>query len=491
MKFPAFLLPFLLTPLMAADPIHIDGRRELFVDSFLLDAMKGTSLRLAIPRDEGVAFAFDKPWEGPFSGYATILTLPDGRLQAYYRGKQVQDKDGSDSEVTCVAESKDGKTWTKPDLNIYEIMGEKKNNIVLAYAKTSCHNFSPFVDTRADVPKDEKFKALAGTIEGGGLFAWKSEDGLNWQRMSENPVMPNDSISYPWKFDSQNVAFWSSAEKRYVSYYRVFENKVRRIVRSESQDFLTWTPPVLMEYRHPVSKAPIEHLYTNQTHPYFRAPHLYVAIAARFMPGRQVLSDEQAKEIHVDPRYFRDTSDAIFMTTRPNEGGDNLSHYDRTFLEGFIRGGIGIQNWVSRTNYPALNVVPTGASEMSIYVNQDYAQPTSHMRRYSLRTDGFASLHCEYSGGNAVTRPIVFSGKHLSINFSTSAAGGVRIGFEDLDGKPIPGFTMGDGILLIGNEIDRQVHWKSGSDLSALAGKPVRMRISMKDADVYSFQFTE
>jgi hypothetical protein len=45
--------------------------------------------------------------------------------------------------------------------------------------------------------------------------------------------------------------------------------------------------------------------------------------------------------------------------------------------------------------------------------------------------------------------------------------------------------------MQIGNEIDRKVTWKSGTDVSALAGKPVRLRISMKDADVFSFQFTE
>jgi hypothetical protein len=65
----------------------------------------------------------------------------------------------------------------------------------------------------------------------------------------------------------------------------------------------------------------------------------------------------------------------------------------------------------------------------------------------------------------------------------------VKIGFEDADGKPIPGFAIADGVAQIGNEIDRRVTWKSGSDVSALAGKPVRMRISMKDADVFAFQF--
>ena len=207
------------------------------------------------------------------------------------------------------------------------------------------------------------------------------------------------------------------------------------------------------------------------------------------MPNRQVLSDEQARAINVNPGYFKDTSDAIFMTTRPSESKEHLGRYERTFLEGFIKGGIGAQNWVSRTNYPALNVVPTGASEMSIFVNQDYAQPTAHLRRYSLRTDGFASLHCSYAGGHAITKPILFEGRELSLNFSTSAAGGVKIGLEDPSGKPIQGFSIDDAVTQIGNEIDRRVSWKSGTDVSALAGKPIRLRISMKDADLFSFQF--
>ena len=174
-----------------------------------------------------------------------------------------------------------------------------------------------------------------------------------------------------------------------------------------------------MEYRTLAgTPAPIEHLYTSQTHPYFRAPHLSIALAARFMPGRQVLSAEEAAAIGVNPGYFKDTSDAIFMTTR---GGPA---YDRTFLSSFIRPGIGANNWVSRTNYPALGVIPTGETEMSCYTNQDYAQPTSHLRRYSLRLDGFGSAHADYGGGELVTRPLVFAGNRLTLNFATSAAGG-------------------------------------------------------------------
>lgn len=475
----------------ASDPIDIGGRRELFVDSFLIDQLNGVRLQMHAPRDEGIAFSFDKPWEGLFSGYVTILPIEGGGLRAYYRGKAVANRDGSEEEVTCVAESKDGRTWTKPELGLYEVNGSKANNIVLMRANTATHNFSPFRDIRPGVPEEECFKAFGGTLEGGGLFAWKSADGYRWTKMADAPVIHKAMVPYKYMFDSQNLAFWSEAERKYVAYYRVVEGGIRRIVRSESSDFLTWSPPVLLGYRHLAGDAPIEHLYTNQTSPYFRAPHLYVAIAARFMPGRQVLTDEQARAIHVNPGYFKDTSDAIFMTTRPAEGADHLAVYDRTFLEGFIRGGIGAQNWVSRTNYPALNVVPSGPAEISLYVNQDYAQPTAHLRRYSLRVDGFASLHCGYDWGHAITKPILFAGRELSLNFSTSAAGGVKVGIEEADGKPIPGFSIEDCQMQIGNEVDRRVTWKSGPDVSALAGKPVRLRISMKDADVFSFQFTK
>ncbi|MGD9747531.1 MAG: hypothetical protein AB7I98_19280 [Verrucomicrobiales bacterium] len=489
MKSIVFLLAGAACVSHAAEPVRIGDRRELFTDQFLIGEMQGTWLQLQTPRDEGIALKFDQPWEGGFSGYVSILQIGD-QLRAYYRGKPIANRDGSDDEVTCCAESDDGIHWSRPEVGVYEVQGTRKNNVVLMNAHTVTHNFCPFLDDRPGVPDNERFKAFGGTMEGGGLFAYRSADGLRWEKMQGEPVITKAMVPYKYMFDSQNVPFWSAAERKYLCYYRVFENNIRRIVRSESSDFLTWSPPVLMAYRNPSMEAPIEHLYTNQTHPYFRAPHLYVSIAARFMPGRRVLTDEQAAAIKVNPGYFKDTSDAIFMTTRPVEGTAHSGFYDRTFLEGFIRGGIGAQNWVSRTNYPALGIARTGPEEMSVYVNQDYAQPTAHLRRYSLRLDGFSSLRCGYAGGHMVTKPLVFSGRELSLNFSTSAAGGIKVGFEDPDGNPIPGFSLDDCQMQIGNEIDRKVSWKSGTDIRAVAGKAVRLRFSMKDADLFSFQCT-
>ena len=42
---------------------------------------------------------------------------------------------------------------------------------------------------------------------------------------------------------------------------------------------------------------------------------------------------------------------------------------------------------------------------------------------------------------------------------------------------------------LVGDEIGRSVAWDGGFSVSELAGKPVRLRVVMKDADLYSLRF--
>lgn len=452
-------------------PIELGSRLELFADHFLIDKLTGVNLSLERPRDEGIVLRFDKPWEGRFCGYATILH--DGpRYRFYYRGMPASGSDGSTGEVTCVAESKDGISWTKPELGLFEVHGTKANNVILAGLAPFSHNFCPMLDTRKGVPKAERYKALAGTGSS-GLAAFVSEDGLRWKKLREQAVITKGA------FDSQNVPFWSEHEQAYLCYFRVFEKGIRRIARTTSKDFISWTPPVMMGY----GDRPVEHLYTNQTSPYFRAPHLYVGTAARFMPNRQVLTPEQAKAINVDPGYFKDCSDGVLLTSR---GGN---HYDRTFMEGFVNPGIGLENWVSRTNYPALNIVRTGPAEMSLYVNQNYGQPTSHLRRYSLRLDGLASVSAPFAGGEMLTKTLTFTGKELALNFATSAAGGIRVEIQDGAGKVIPGFALADSVETIGNEIERAVRWKAGPDVSSLTGKPIRLRFVMRDARLYSLRF--
>lgn len=459
----------------AEGPLALGCRRELFVDRYLVDHLDNATLRLNTPREAGVALRFDAPWELHHCGYVTVFQ--DGDLfRMYYRGLPLAAKDGTDAENTCYAESRDGIAWTKPMLGLFEVGGTRDNNVVLAHHAPLSHNFAPFLDTRPGVPADEHYKALGGTVES-GLVAFASEDGLHWRTIDDKPVITQGA------FDSQNVSFWSEHEQTYVCYLRSWTETnfggFRSVSRCTSPDFRTWSVPQEMDF----GGTPREHLYTNQTAPYFRAPHLYISTAARFMPGRRVLSEEEGARIGLSKGYAGDCSDAVLMSSR---GG---YVYDRTFMEGFVRPGLGLENWVSRTNYPACGVLQTGPGEMSIYVQHHYGQPTHHLVRYALRLDGFASLHADYAGGAMRSKPITFAGEGLYLNMSTSAAGRVRVEIQGEDGMPLAGYALDDCTELLGDDLEKRVTWKGGAGLAALAGKAVRLNITLQDADVYSLQF--
>jgi hypothetical protein len=451
----------------AKEVLHIGSRRELFVDRLLVGDLQNATLKLHTPQ---LMLPISPP--RPNGHYATVLKADD-KFQFYYRGDT---KPGNhwkkgweqyhDGEVTLYAESPDAIHWTTPRLGIYpDHPTFPAGNVVLMNEFLVNHNFTPFIDTRPGVPADERYKALGGlayqprpeflTVRErrgpGGLKAFASADGIHWRKLRDEPVVPEEWGKY---FDSQNYAFWSDAEQCYVCYFRRFINGHRGIARTTSKDFLTWTPFVEME-----ANLPNEHLYTPCTQPYFRAPHIYLALPTRFMANRGAATD------------------ILFMSTR---GG---SRFDREFTQSFIRPGIGAAGWANRANYAAIGIHQTGPAELSLFLTGG--------RRYTLRMDGFVSVNAPLSGGELVTRTFEFAGKQLEINYSTSAAGQVLVEIQDDTGKPIPGFTLADCTPVYGDHIARIVEWKNGSDVSSLAGKPVKLKFVMSDADLFAVKFNE
>lgn len=465
-------LPMLLSLSAFTQPVDIGSRRELFVDRLLIDKLQGVELKLHTP------VKAPRPRSPlPVRHMMTVIKNGD-RYQAYWRGSdpdyQGEKHTGHAGETVHYAESRDGHEWEFPELGLHEVGGTRKNNVILAQQPPFLTNFIPFLDTRSGVAPNERYKALAGypgpgdkrglAEPGRGLFAFVSPDGIHWTKQSEViPYQPQ------WRhaFDSANVSFWSEAEQQYVCYFRTWTDpeRLRSVSRTTSPDFRHWTDPVAMD-----PNLPGEQLYTNQTHPYFRAPHIYISLPTRFIPGRGSAPDYDLKD--------QNATDILLMTTRAGS-----SHYDRLFKHAFIRPGLEPEQWKNRANYVALNVVPTSPTEMSIYHRSG--------DRYVLRTDGFVSVNAGYAAGELLTRPLVFAGDRLRVNFSTSAAGSLRVELQQPDGTPIPGFTRDDCIPLIGDEIDGQVRWKSDTDLSTLAGKPVRLCWILQECDLYSFQFSQ
>ncbi len=472
------------------DSLDIGSRLEPFVDDYLIEDLEGLDLRVHRPREEEKVLHFDRPWEGNIPYFVNIYR--DGDIyRMNYRGRSAPDyviqeelEPGEEvmpthEEVACYAESRDGIRWVRTSLGQVEFRGSRDNNIL---DLKGASRFVPFKDANPQAPAESRYKAVAYTKRGEkpGLVPLHSPDGLHWKWMRPEPVITDGY------FDSQNVSFWDGERGIYVALYRDFKSGIRTLKYATSSDFVQWSTGRWVDY----GEVPREHLYTNATVPYFRAPHLFLAFPNRFSPWRipMHLRPGRGGERETEGPNKTGISDTVFMSSR-----DGLHWY--RFLEAFIRPGRDRRNWIHRNNLVGRGMVATGPDELSLYVIRHYTYPTAHLLRVSVRTDGFASLHAGYPGGEMVTKPLIFQGSKLILNYSTSAAGSIQSEIQDANGHPIPGFSLQDCIPIWGDEIEGRARWNhptSQTDqhpLKRLAGTTVRLRFVMKDADLYSLRF--
>jgi hypothetical protein len=284
--------------------------------------------------------------------------------------------------------------------------------------------------------------------------------------------MMSQAVITAGAFDSQNLAFWDAVRSEYRAYWRIFTAGhtdergwkpagVRAIRTATSKDFIHWTNQADLKY----VNSPDEHLYTNAVMPYFRAPHLLIGFPTRF----------QAKTEQVEPVFmtsrdgvlFRRWSEELIPITAPKDRGGNRSNY---------------MTW-------GLLQLPGQDRELSVYATEAYyAGPGSRVRRFTFRTDGVVSVRAR-GEGVLLTKLFTFAGSKLSFNIASKR--GTRVELQDQGGKPLPGFAMEDCLPIAGDFIEHTVRWKSGIDLIQHAGRPVRLRLAMNRADLYSIRFGE
>jgi hypothetical protein len=56
-------------------------------------------------------------------------------------------------------------------------------------------------------------------------------------------------------------------------------------------------------------------------------------------------------------------------------------------------------------------------------------------------------------------------------------------------GEVIPGYTLAKSVALQTDAVRARLQWQGVADLSALAGRSVKIRFSVQNADLYSFWF--
>ena len=514
MKYSAFALLLLgVGPLViAADkPPQIGTRLEVFVDDWLVDRFEGDAARhVHKPLGKEGVLMNDKPWEDTTLGYVSVLK--DGDLfRMYYRGHHHGGGEDARGEPMCYAESRDGIHWTKPNLGLFRYKGTTNNNIVLGgdgkkYLPTKKWrgklgfetglgwrgDMVPFIDTSPKVTPDARYKALVRGARGAhqipgkytdyGMYPFKSPDGLHWTLMSDKPVITKG------RFDSQNVAFWDAKHGRYVAFVRdLLKSYIRNVHIAVSDDFKNWTEPVPLKYSDKVDRQ----MYTNGVLPYKRAPHLLIGFPTEYTDLFAVA------QVH-----------PILMTSR--DGG----HLFQRYRQPLIPGDAPRERDGNRSNFMAHGLVRGNAREYFVYATEGYGYeetdalpkwkkksyaPQTRIRRFAFRVDGFVSVRSGPAGGALVTKPFVFKGSGLRLNYIAwprrigrpRSTGEIRVEIQDANGQPLKGFTLKDCKPLHGDVIDHPVTWQSGLTPARFAGRPIRLRFQMRHSDLFSFRFAE
>ena len=498
-----------------AAPINIGDRLQVMWDDHVVDSARSTASKLLHhPVYAGTVMEWNKPWEGDGSEFPCAIVDVDKNGKRLYRmyylgwnfSRDVLEPQKIVSPLrlrTCYAESRDGINWVRPNLGMVEFEGSKNNNILLCYDTPHwSSNFFAFKDDNPSCPPDERYKAISNGRGDGHLWVLLSADGMRfregWKIVKIAPRLIMD--------DTHLASFYHPKTGKYHVYTRgnrllkneqrgeMFnDHEIRQVRHAEFADLRRMEETRVIDCVTPDGEQSEEYpMYTPCSFPYYRNTDIIVGFPSRYnQRGKwdanyDLLPDVEHRKYRCkrESRLGLVVTDGLFMVSRD---GQKFVRYDEAFLRpGPQRPG----SWVYGSCYPGAFVLPTSATdgsgdELSIY------KPFGHMtgkpaklERFTIRIDGFVSRHATFKPQKVVTKPFIFSGREMVINFSTSGRGRI-VAYLYLDGAEKPSLAS---TWMFGDRVDSPVTFPKGR-LAAFAGKPVRLEFVMSDADLYSFRF--
>ena len=500
----------------------VGARKQLLFDRRFVDSSTGLQFTVNPPVE---CTPINLP---PQSGlhcrhFHSVLDV-DGRFWLYYhlRPDETRERDCVNG-FCCLAYSDDGIDWELASVDQFEVEGSTRNNVVMAGALGT-----PFIDPQETLGCRFWFAGILGerneppfwdeaegTYFGGydapdgtrpvhaGLYLLHSEDGISWRRQRSGVIVP-------FRCDSQNQVLYDESLGAYVAYVRGASpapGRRRTVARVTSPSLMqlpfdyTEDPtlpvsPMGLHDRLPPQCAPFimegddgdppgTDVYTPCVNPYewaddaiFSFPAVYRQYIEHDSHGR----DQRGQTVNDGPvdvqlavsrdgvtfERFRTPYIGLGLMDEPHQGG-----------MGYM--GIGL---VRRGNY-IYQYYAEGA------ITHGYHECNVRYLRAKQRLDGFVSIDAGPDGGWFVSPPIEFEGNRLQLNIDCGAMGEAWIELQDEAGTPLPGYTLEEAVSVDRNGVAQEVWWHNGPDVGPLCGRPVRMKIKMRSAKLYAFQFVE
>ncbi len=480
-----------------------------------------------------------EPWEGrgPYTWGTRLLWNPERQQHdLYYVAFRVEDN----HYRWGLAESQDGLTWTKPQLQIETFAGESARNMLTGGPHPDKAVRSVVRDPRPDCPPAQRYKGIRFTYQ--GEYVSYSPDGRRWTEDPENPV---------WRVPSDIIhAMWDPGGGRFVAYFKLWEVTGEtpaptspsgwRPVRKYLPFFSHRLRPdglaefyegieVLFEPEAGARTQPVDGLLLRAAGqgmddgggaPLTGAWHARRVIARAESDDFRRWHREQIV-LAVDERDRPDANIQYFFVL-PYGGyylGFATLHDERGYFEqqlAFSRDG---RHWSRPWRGNFIGLGPPGAfdsgmvlaptdpicteTQLIFYYGgfdlkhwQPMSDPwSSAIGRAFLRRDGFASWdNLPGRTGTVETQPLRVKGEDLWLN-ADARAGQLRVEVRDEGGQVIPGFAPEDCTPL--NEDTSRyaqclapIRWGERK-LGELAGRPVRLCFALQEASLYALRLGE
>lgn len=459
------------------------------------DDPHGIRLRVHPAERSGPFLRVERPWEA--GGVQLTTILQDGGLYRAWGVTGWGDLKSRGNPCFVYFESADGFDWQRPDCGIFELGGERHNNILDSrggtvfidpsappderYKWVAEHHFSreEFEAYRARYPEEVDGRSIrtdAGIYV--GVQGAVSADGLRWLVLPEPLGM--------FHSDTQVVAYYDPALGRYVGYFRdwmvgrqasSFQDPTparwiqigrRAIGRAETADFRHFPRPELI-LAPPPGLGPSQVFYTNCRTSLPGAPDQHLMFPAVWDQATDRTGIHFACSL--DGRAWNLIQETPLLETAEFgewDGGCLFAH-------------------------PNLLELPNGDFALPY---TGYNVPHKYPRQQAERASGYGL----WGGGRLVgieaqergafsTAAILAPGRRLRMQALTRRAGQILTEAARLSGEAIPGREFEKAVPLVGDCRGAAVTWKGHDDLGIDPGEPVVLRFRLDGACLYFVDF--
>jgi hypothetical protein len=497
----------------AGEPMKIGNQTQFLFDDYIVEDRYG--LKRVVGTVEKYAgnplsMGEDKPWEkitDSWGGAYLNHVIYDPQEKIYKGWYLVYRHEKTYNYSTLYAESKDGISWTKPELDFFKIDGRKTNYVLHQEQETALmQNVS--LDHNAKNP-DRRFMALVKMVPPGEkircIVRMFSPDGKKWT-LAPEPVLFRGASDGSYSLVSD------TATGRWLLYRRPATNAMpgdgmgiyggasplnpakiglnikRRVSLTQSTDMKNWTYPRGINILDELDDEKVQILGNGMDIDWATVDHVDgVFFGFLHLMDNLTMTNPRQNQL----MFSRDGIEWRRLPQRPQ------------FIENGSPG-----EWDSGS-IGSISLVPQDDRYRIYYTGANLTQGEKRIPRFTanglayIGKNRFVGQQAGPNGGYLLTREFILDGSQLELNFSSQVkvpptAWGRVIKAEILQAPndqvpatPLPGFAMKDcDPITTVDSFHQAVTWNGSADLSSLKGKKVYVRFYIQNSTLYTFKLS-